>query len=158
VKVWEFRRGWRENSLFCTLGPSPSIAAARKYWPFYDHNQILSSQIGYRVHSIFYEFIVNSNTAGSLNHTMAIKRHLEDDKIDRKPMCKKCNMGMCILGCFEEYHTKVRFSYMTRRGGGVEAYIYNKQTTKKVCALNFTIFKNNYLGLCMCFYWQCVNA
>jgi hypothetical protein len=40
VKVWEFKRYWRENSLLHSSVPSPSIAAARKYCPFYGHNQM----------------------------------------------------------------------------------------------------------------------
>jgi hypothetical protein len=24
--------------------------------------------------------------------------------------CKKCDVGLCILGCFEEYHTKARLN------------------------------------------------
>jgi hypothetical protein len=36
-------------------------------------------------------------------------------------------------------------------GGG--ACIYSKQiTTKKICTLNFTLFKVKYLGLCVHFY------
>jgi hypothetical protein len=36
--------------------------------------------------------------------------------------------------------------------GGHEANMYIKQVTKKVCTLHFTVFKNNYSGLCLSFY------
>jgi hypothetical protein len=44
---------------------------------------------------------------------MAIKHHLEDDETERQLKCKKCDVVLCILECFKEYHTKARFSYMT---------------------------------------------
>jgi hypothetical protein len=71
---------------------------------------------------------------------------LEDDEIERQLKCKKCDVGLCILRYFEEYHTKARSSQMTRVGGwGVILYIYMHEADKqkKVCTLNFTIFKNN---------------
>lgn len=30
-------------------------------------------------------------------------------KIEKQLNCKKCVVGLCILRCFEEYHTKARF-------------------------------------------------
>jgi hypothetical protein len=68
---------------------------------------------------------------------------LEDDEIERQLKCKICDVGLCIYGCFNKYHTKARFSYMT---GGTCIYI-KQITTKKVCTLNFTLFKTKYLGL-----------
>jgi hypothetical protein len=57
---------------------------------------------------------MNSNIVVSFHHTMAMKRCLEDDEIERQLKCKICDMGLFILGCFKEYHTKARFSYMRR--------------------------------------------
>jgi hypothetical protein len=34
MKAWQFKEGYRENSLFPTSMPNPSIAAAREYFPF----------------------------------------------------------------------------------------------------------------------------
>jgi hypothetical protein len=53
---------------------------------------------------------------------------LEDDDIERRLKCKICDVELCIFGCFNKYHTKARFSYMTR---GSETYIYEyiKQIT-----------------------------
>jgi hypothetical protein len=31
-------------------------------------------------------------------------------KTSIRTKCEKCDMGLCILGCFKDYHTKVRFS------------------------------------------------
>jgi hypothetical protein len=77
VKVWELRKDWRENSLFRTSVPGPSIAAARKYCPAYGCNQTLASQLKYRVYSVFCEFVMNSNIVVSFHHTMAMKCRLE---------------------------------------------------------------------------------
>jgi hypothetical protein len=61
---------------------------------------------------------VISNIVVSFHHTMAIKRRSEDDKIERKLKRKICDVGLCILGCFKEYNTKVLFKYMTGVGRG----------------------------------------
>jgi hypothetical protein len=47
-------------------------------------------------------------------HTVAIKRCLEDDEIERQLRCKICDVGLCFPGCFKDYYTKARFSNMTR--------------------------------------------
>jgi hypothetical protein len=67
---------------------------------------------------------------------------LEDDEIERQLKCKICDVGLCIFGCFNEYHTNARFSYMNIK----------QITTKKLCTLNFTLCKIKYLGLCVRFY------
>jgi hypothetical protein len=78
-----------------------------------------------------------------------MKRCLEDDEIERQLKCKICDVGLCFLGCFKEYHTKPRFSYTTRGG----ACIYVKEmTTTKCMYTEFAIFKNKYLCLCVSFY------
>jgi hypothetical protein len=38
-------------------------------------------------------------------------------EIERQLKSKKCDVEPCILGCFEEYHTKAKFSEMTRGRG-----------------------------------------
>jgi hypothetical protein len=38
----------------------------------------------YRVHSVFYEFMVNSNIVVSFNHKVVMKRCLEDDGIEKQ--------------------------------------------------------------------------
>jgi hypothetical protein len=53
---------------------------------------------------------MNLNIVVSFHHAMAMKRHLEDDEIERQLKCKKCDVGLYILRYFEEYHTKVRFT------------------------------------------------
>jgi hypothetical protein len=81
------------------------------------------------VHSVFCEFIGNSNIVVSFGHKMAMKLS-ENDETERQLKFKIYDMGLCIFGCFKEYHIKARFSYMKQRG---EVRIYNKQiTTKKV--------------------------
>jgi hypothetical protein len=75
--------------------------------------------------------MVNSNIVVSFHHKMGIIRCLEEDEIERQLKCKIRDMGLCIFGCFNKYHTNARFSYMTWEG---EACIYIRQiTTKKVC-------------------------
>jgi hypothetical protein len=64
------------------------------------------------VHSVFCEIMVNSNIVVSFHHKMVMKCCLEDDEIERQLKCMICDMGLCILGCFKEYHTNVRFSHM----------------------------------------------
>jgi hypothetical protein len=78
---------------------------------------------------------------------MAMKRCLEDDEIERQLKCKICDMGL---------HSQV--SEAIPHKGEIqlhdvedEASIHIKKI-KKICTLNFTIFKNKYLGLCMHFY------
>jgi hypothetical protein len=56
--------------------------------------------------SVFCDFIVNSNIVVSFHHTMVMKHNLEDDEIERQLKCKIHDKGLCIVGCFEEYHTK----------------------------------------------------
>jgi hypothetical protein len=58
IEKWKYGK---ENSLFSKLVPNPSIAAARKYCPFFGRKQTLASYQRYRVHSVFCEFTVNSN-------------------------------------------------------------------------------------------------
>jgi hypothetical protein len=57
---------------------------------------------------------VNLNVVVSFYHTMVMKRCFEDDEIERQLKCKICGVGLCFLGCFKEYYTKARFSYMMR--------------------------------------------
>jgi hypothetical protein len=71
---------------------------------------------------------VNSNIVVSFHHKMGMIRCLEEDEIERQLKCKICDVGLCIFGCFSKYHTKARFSYMTRGG---EACIYIRQITTK---------------------------
>jgi hypothetical protein len=61
---------------------------------------------------------VNSNIVVSNNHKMGMICCLEDGEIERQLKCKICDVGLCIFVCFNKYHTKARFSYMTRGGGG----------------------------------------
>jgi hypothetical protein len=75
MKVWKFRRDWRENFLLPSSAPSLSIAASRKYCSFYGLKQTLVSQLRYRVHSVFCGFIVNSNIVESFHHAIAMKNH-----------------------------------------------------------------------------------
>jgi hypothetical protein len=118
-----------------------AIAAAREYCPFYGCNPMLVSQLRYRVHLAFCEFTLNLNIACgiwgfhgddceeclhgatsqkaaflnivvSFYHTMAVKSCLEDNEIERHLKCKICDVGLWFLGCFKEYYTKTRFSYM----------------------------------------------
>jgi hypothetical protein len=57
--------------------------------------------------------MMNSNIVVSFHHTMAMKGCLEEDEIERQLKCRICDVGLFILGCFKEYHTKPpRFSYM----------------------------------------------
>jgi hypothetical protein len=109
--------------------PSPSITTSREQSPFYGHNQMLASWLRYRMNLVFCEFTMNSNTVVSFHHTTAMKCHLEDDETERQLKCKNCDVGLCSLICFEEYHTKARFNQMTRSCGGT--YIYIKQITRK---------------------------
>jgi hypothetical protein len=76
--------------------------------------------------------------------------------------CEKCDKGLCILWCFKGQH----WQHLVRWSRG-EACTHIKQiTTKNICTMNFTMFKNKYLGLCgpsnssmcTCFHWQCLNA
>jgi hypothetical protein len=61
---------------------------------------------------------VNSNVVVSLYHTMAMKCHLEGDEVEKQLKYKLHDVGLSILGCFEEYHTKVQFNLMAWGGGG----------------------------------------
>jgi hypothetical protein len=82
--------------------------------------------------------MVNSNNVVSFHHKMGMIRCLEDDEIERQLKCKICYVGLCIFVCFNKYHTKERFSYMTRGGGRGGACIYIKHiTTKKVMYIEF---------------------
>jgi hypothetical protein len=56
---------------------------------------------------------VNLNIVVSFYHTLAMKRCLAYNKIERQFKCKVCDVGLCFLGCFKEYYTKASFSYMT---------------------------------------------
>jgi hypothetical protein len=58
-----------------------------------------------------------------------------------------------ILGCFQEYYKK-RQDSVTLCGGLKPVYISadNYKKEKEVCTLNFILLKNQYLGLCMCFF------
>jgi hypothetical protein len=49
---------------------------------------------------------------------MAMKRRLEEGDIERQLKCKIRDVGLCILRCCEEYHTKERFRYVDDEGGG----------------------------------------
>jgi hypothetical protein len=46
------------------------------------------------VHSVFCEFIENSNTVVSFHHTITLKSRLEDDEIESLPKRKKCDVGL----------------------------------------------------------------
>jgi hypothetical protein len=92
----------------------------------------------YRVHSVFSEFVMNLNIVVSFHHTVAMKHCLEDDEIERQLKCKNCDQ---------------RWDSVRWQGGRSEAlYIHQADNNKKVYTLNFTIFQNNYLQLCKCFY------
>jgi hypothetical protein len=82
------------------------------------------------VQSVFWEFMANSNIVVSYHHKMAMIRCLEDYEIERQLKCKICDVDLCIFGCFRKYHTKARFSYMTREG---EPFIHIKQIATKWC-------------------------
>jgi hypothetical protein len=93
---------------------------------------------------------MNSDIVVSFHCKLEVKRCLENDEIERQLKYKICDAELCIFGCFKKYHTKARFSYWMRGG---EACIYIQQiSTKNICTLNFTLFKNKYLGLCVSFY------
>jgi hypothetical protein len=83
-------RLYREYTLFPNSVPSPVIAAAREYCPFYGCNQTLASELRYRVHSVLCEFIANLNIVVSFYHTMAMKCCLEHGEIERQWKCKIC--------------------------------------------------------------------
>jgi hypothetical protein len=57
---------------------------------------------------------VNSNIVVSFHHKIGMIRCLEDDEIERLLKCKIFDVRLCIFGFFNKYHTKARFSYMTR--------------------------------------------
>jgi hypothetical protein len=126
VKVWEFRR---ENSLLHTSLSSPSIAAESEHCPFHGRNQTHASWLGYRVHSVFCVFIVDKNIVVSFHHTMAMKHRLEDDETERQLKCKKCDVGMCILGA-----SRSTIKGKIRSDGGEEP-IYRVYYTKEWCGL-----------------------
>jgi hypothetical protein len=74
--------------------------------------------------------------------------HLSADEIILK-FKGKVVMWDWILECFKEYHTSGRSTYITRgRRLYIYIYIYIKQITAHN-PLNFTVFKNNYWGLCV---------
>jgi hypothetical protein len=105
VKIWEFIIDWREHSLLRKSVPSPTIAAARKYCPFYGRKTIVCI-IGDIQNAFSYlEFIVNSNIVVTFHHKMAMRFLLEYDEIERQLKCKIRDVGMCIIRCFEEDHT-----------------------------------------------------
>jgi hypothetical protein len=63
------------------------------------------------------------------------------------------DMRLCIFECFQ---STIQRRDSIRWCGG-KGYIYIKQiTTQKICSLNLTVFKNNYLGLCVYSYYWCV--
>jgi hypothetical protein len=66
------------------------------------------------VHSVFCESTVNLDIIVSFHHKLVVKR-LENDENERQLKCKICDVGLCIFGCFKNYHTKARFSYWTWR-------------------------------------------
>jgi hypothetical protein len=41
-----------------------------------------------------------------IHHTMAVKRRLEAYEIGSQAKYKICDMGLCIVGCFEDCSTK----------------------------------------------------
>jgi hypothetical protein len=63
--------------------------------------------------------MVNLNIVVSF-HKMALKCCLEDDEIERQLKLKIFDVGLCIFGCFKNYHTRARFSFMMWGGGGAE--------------------------------------
>jgi hypothetical protein len=72
---------------------------------------------------------VNSNIVVSFHHTVAVKRCLEDDEIERQLKCKIRDVRLCILGCFEKYHKKA--AIQLDDGQGSEAYICIEKITIK---------------------------
>jgi hypothetical protein len=57
---------------------------------------------------------------------------------------KNCDVSVCILRCFEEYHTRARLSYMAR----VLTLDLHKADRKKEYAHCILTFLNYYLPLC----------
>jgi hypothetical protein len=62
--------------------------------------------------------MVNSNIVASFHHKLGMIRCLEDDEIERQLKCKIRDVGLRSFVCFNKYHTKAKFSYMTRMVGG----------------------------------------
>jgi hypothetical protein len=59
--------------------------------------------------------MVNSNIIVSFHRAMEMKRRLEDDEIERQLKCKIVTWDNTFSGASKsKYHTKARFSYMTR--------------------------------------------
>jgi hypothetical protein len=81
---------------------------------------------------------------------MAIKHCLEDDEIEGQLKYNICDVRLCFLGC----KGKIQL-----HDAGVEACTYVEQLTKMyLCILNFIIFKNKYLGLCMLVAHACATV
>jgi hypothetical protein len=77
---------------------------------------------------------------------MGMIRCLEDDEIERELKWR----GTIHFRVFQQVPYKGEIQL---HDAGGEACIFIKQiTTNKVCTLNFTVFKNKYLGLCLRFY------
>jgi hypothetical protein len=55
---------------------------------------------------------------------------------------EKCDVGLCILGCFKKYHTKARFNYMMQRRN---LHKHQPDNNKNVCTMYFTMSNNKYL-------------
>jgi hypothetical protein len=86
----------RQNSLFCTSLPNPSIAAGSAYCPLYGRNQTLASHL--REIAVFYVYC-------EFEYCTFISSYHGNET-----SCKKWDVGLSILGCFGECHTKARFS------------------------------------------------
>jgi hypothetical protein len=56
--------------------------------------------------------------------------------------CEKYDVGLCILSYFNKYHTKARFSSMTR---GVKPYIHQTDNKKSMYIKFCYIFFNTFL-------------
>jgi hypothetical protein len=66
-----------------------------------------------------------------------MKRCLEEYEIEKQLKCKICDVGLCFLGCFKEYHTRARFSYMKRSMKPIYIYMYQADNNKKVVYIEF---------------------
>jgi hypothetical protein len=70
------------------ISAKPFHCSCKKILSFLLCKQMLALLLRYRVHSVFCELIVNSNTIVSFHHTMAMKHSFADDEIERKLKCK----------------------------------------------------------------------
>jgi hypothetical protein len=126
VKAWPFKKNWKECSLFPTSMSSPALQL--------QENIALSKVANKHLHSVFCEFILILNIVVSYHHAIAMKRCLGDDETERQLKCKLCDLELCFLVCFKEYHTKVRFRYWMR---GLNLCIHQADNNKKYIFIEY---------------------